>query len=377
MTDTLLTFRGGPIFDGQGLHDDYALRLEDGVIVALDRDDRVAADGEQIDLAGDILSPAFVDLQVNGGGGVMFNDAPTVDTLARMAKAHRGLGTGLILPTLITDTPAHTAAAIDAVEAALAAATPGIAGLHLEGPHLSVARKGAHDPSLIRPMTDQDLALLLDAAKRLPLLMVTIAPENVTPDQARAMAAAGILLALGHTDTDYATCLAFHDAGVRCVTHLFNAMRGLGNREPGVVGAALDCGGLSTGLIADAVHVHPASMRAAFAAKQGPGEIYLVTDAMAPAGTDLESFELNGRVISRDAGRLTLADGTLAGADLDLTRALKVLTEQVGLPLDRALRAATSVPARIAGLRAGILEPGAAAPLIRIARDLSGCVALG
>ena len=373
MTETTLTFRGGPIFDGENLRDGYALRFEGGVITALDRDDKMADAGSGIDLAGDILAPAYVDLQVNGGGGVMFNDAPTPETLARMAEAHRGLGTGTILPTLITDTPAHTAAAIDAVEAALRAGVPGIAGLHLEGPHLSLARKGAHDPSLIRPMTEADLALLLDAAKRLPLLMVTIAPENVTRDQVRTLAGAGIRLALGHTDTDYETCLAYEAAGVTCVTHLFNAMRGLGNREPGVVGAALDCGGLSTGLIADGIHVHPASMRAAFAAKRGPGEIYLVTDAMAPAGTELRSFELNGRRITRDAGRLTLADGTLAGADLDFTRALKVLTEDVGLPLARALAAATLVPARTAGLQAGRLDPGASATLIRIAHDLSGC----
>ncbi len=372
MTDRVLTFRGGPIFDGHRLLDGYALRLDDGVIAALDRDDRVAAAGEAIDLAGDILAPAYVDLQVNGGGGVMFNAAPTPETLARMAEAHRGLGTGVILPTLITDTPDHTRAAIDAVEHAVAEKVSGIGGLHLEGPHLSVARKGAHDPSLIRPMTDEDLALLTGAAGRLPLLMVTIAPETVTRDQVRAMVGAGILLALGHTDADYATCLGYQAAGVRCVTHLFNAMRGLGNREPGVVGAALDSGGLSAGLIADGIHVHPASMRAAFAAKRGPGEIYLVTDAMAPAGTDLGSFALNGREITRAGGRLTLADGTLAGADLDLTRALKVLTGEVGLALDRALRSATSTPARIAGLAAGTLEQGLGAPLIRIARDLSG-----
>lgn len=373
MTEQTFTFRGGRIFDGTRLHDDQALTLDNGVVVALDRADRVASVGQEIDLAGDILAPAYVDLQVNGGGGVMFNDAPTPDTLARMAEAHAGLGTGTILPTLITDTPDHTRAAIEAIETAVAEGVAGIAGLHLEGPHLSLARKGAHDPSLIRPMNDEDLATLIDAAARLPRLMMTVAPENVTREQVRAMARAGILIALGHTDTDYATCLAYQEAGASCVTHLFNAMRGLGHREPGVVGAALDSGGLSTGLIADGIHVHPASMRVAFAAKRGPGEIYLVTDAMAPAGTALRSFELNGRRINREAGRLTLADGTLAGADLDLTRALKVLTQDVGVALDRALRAATSTPARIAQIGAGVLEPGRPARLVRIAADLSGC----
>lgn len=373
MTDTALTFRGGPIFDGHRLLENHALRLENGTIAGLDRDDRIAPAGAEIDLAGDILAPAFVDLQVNGGGGVMFNDAPTPETLARMADAHLGLGSAAILPTLITDTPDHARAAIAAAETAIREGVAAIAGLHLEGPHLSRARKGAHDPALIRPMTEADLALLVEAAGRLPVLMVTIAPENVSLAQAEALARAGVLLSLGHTDTDYATCRAYQQAGARCVTHLFNAMSQLGNREPGVVGAALDLGGLSAGLIADGIHVHPAAMRAAFAAKRGPGEIFLVTDAMAPAGTDLESFELNGRTITRREGRLTLADGTLAGADLDITRALKVLVEDVGLAPATALRAATSVPAGLAGLAAGHLAPGATQPVIRIARGFAGC----
>lgn len=377
MTDTVLTLRGGPIFDGRKLHVGAALRLEDGIVTALDRDDRVATAGTEVDLSGDIVSPGFVDLQVNGGGGVMFNDAPTRDTLTTMARAHRRLGTASILPTLITDTPAHTEAAIAAVEEAIASGVPGIAGLHLEGPHLSVPRKGAHDPALIRPMTDADVALLRAAARRLPALKLTIAPENVTLDRAAELAQAGILLSLGHTDTDYETCRAYQEAGVRCVTHLFNAMSQLGNRAPGVVGAALDVGGLSAGLIADGIHVHPAAMRIVFAAKRGPGQIYLVTDAMAPAGADIAAFKLNGRTIRRENGRLTLADGTLAGADLDMTRALQVLTREVGLSLEAALCAATSIPARVAGIDGGRVDIGRPAALVRISKDLSGCGAVG
>lgn len=376
MTARSLTFRGGPIFDGHKLISGCALRLEEGVVVALDDEEKLSSVGQVIDLDGDVLAPGYVDLQVNGGGGVMFNDAPTRATLERMAAAHRRLGTAAILPTLITDTPQHARGAIAAVEEAIAAEVSGIAGLHLEGPHLSLARKGAHDPALIRPMTDDDLNVLVAAAARLPVLMLTIAPENVSLDQAERLARAGVLLSLGHTDTDYDTCLAFQQAGVRCVTHLFNAMSGLGNREPGVVGAALDSGALSTGLIADAIHVHPATIRAAFAAKRGPGEIYLVTDAMAPAGTDIEAFELNRRTITRANGRLTLADGTLAGADLDLTQALNVLVNVVGLDLERALRAATSVPARVAGIDAGALRVGVGGSLIRIGKGLDSCIPL-
>ena len=156
---------------------------------------------------------------------------------------------------------------------------------------------------------------------------MTLAPENVTPDQVKALAGAGILVALGHSDADFATCLTYAKAGASCVTHLFNAMSQLGNREPGLVGAALTSGALSAGLIADGVHVHPATMRTAWAAKTGPGQIYLVSDAMAVAGTNQTEFFLEGRHISRKDGRLTLEDGTLAGADLDLTTALSVLTQ--------------------------------------------------
>lgn len=376
MTQTSFTIHGGPIFDGTTLHTGYALRLEGGVVTAFGPEAEVPSSDAVIDLAGDILSPGYIDLQVNGGDGVMFNDDPSVETLRRMARAHRRLGTAVIVPTLITDTPAHSRAAIDAVAGAVAAGVAGIAGLHLEGPHLSVARKGAHDPGLIRPMGGDDLAMLVEGAARLPLLMMTVAPENVTPDQVATLVRAGVLVSLGHTDTDYATCLQYEAAGARVVTHLFNAMRQLANREPGVVGAALDSGGLSAGLIADGIHVHPAAMRAAFAAKRGPGEIFLVTDAMAPAGTELESFELNGRTITREDGRLTLADGTLAGADLTLTRAIGVLVEEVGLPLDDALHRATSGPARLAGLDGGRLAVGTSGLLIRIAQDLSGCTPL-
>src|SRR5690606_21373453 len=247
------------------------------------------------------------------------------------------LGTLTILPTLITDTPEVTRAAIAAVAQAVAEGLPGIAGLHLEGPHLSLARKGAHDPDLIRPMGGDDLRFLLDAARSVPRLLLTIAPESVDKEQISALSDAGVIVSLGHTDAGFATCRAAFDAGARVATHLFNAMSPLGNREPGLVGAVLASGAVSAGIIADGIHVHPASLRVALAAKAGPGSLFLVTDAMAPAGTDMRSFRLNGREILRENGRLTLADGTLAGADLDMTRALRVITRDAGLALDRAL----------------------------------------
>ena len=372
MTGAAQIFRNGRVFDGTRLRDGLALRFEAGRLTAMGPDADVAGTGDAIDLGGDIVSPGYVDLQVNGGGGVMFNDDPSVETLQDIASAHRKLGVRALLPTLITDTRDKTRAAIAAATDAIHAKAPGIAGLHLEGPHLSVERKGAHDAALIRPMEAEDLEALLSAARTLPVLKVTIAPESVTEDQVRRLTAAGVLVSLGHTDAGYDTCRRYFAAGARCATHLFNAMSQLGNREPGLVGAVLADGHVSCGLIADAVHVHPESMRAAWAAKTGPGRIFLVSDAMAVAGTDNTGFELGGRSIRRKDGILTLSDGTLAGADLDLTTALRTMVEQVGIPVEAALQAATSVPASLAGIPMPALETrrGAQSDMIRLSPDL-------
>jgi len=365
-----LALTGARIFDGQRLAPG-TLVIEAGRIAAILPPGAVA-DAEAQPLDGGILAPGFVDLQVNGGGGLMIDGAVSAERLATIAAAHARQGATAILPTLITDLPEATRAAIAATAEAIAQGVPGIAGLHLEGPHLSVARKGAHDPALIRPMDEADLALLCDAAATLPALIVTLAPESASPAQIARLSAAGATVSLGHSDADAATLAACVEAGARMVTHLFNAMSPLASREPGLVGTALDDGRLWAGLIADGVHVHPAVIRTALAAKRGPGAIFLVTDSMAPAGSDIAEFELGGRRILRRDGRLTLADGTLAGADLDMPRALRVLTGEVGVPLATALAMATARPAQAAGLAArhGHLAPGRPADIVHLADDL-------
>ena len=363
MTARPTAFTGAAIHDGTTLHRDKAL-LVTGDTARLTTPDRLPEGCTVTRLDGGTILPGFVDLQLNGGGGVMFNHAPDLDTLHTIAEAHARCGSAAILPTLITDTPARTRAAIDAVSQAIDARIPGIVGIHLEGPHLSVARKGAHDPALIRRMEPDDLALLLSAAERLPNVLVTVAPETTDTAQIRALANAGITVALGHTDADFDTCMAAFDAGARAVTHLFNAMSQLGNREPGLVGATLARGDVHAGLIADGIHVHPATMRAALAAKTGPGAIFLVTDAMATAGSEIDRFTLNGREVLRRDHRLTLADGTLAGADLTLTRALQVMTRDVGEPLEAAIRRATTGPAAL------LRDPGSFGTLAQGAASL-------
>ena len=207
---------------------------------------------------------------------------------------------------------------------------------------------------------------------------MTVAPENVTEDQVAALARAGVLVSLGHTDADFDTCSRYFAAGARCVTHLFNAMSQLGNREPGLVGAALAHGSAHAGLIADTIHVHPEAMRTAWAAKTGPGRIFLVSDAMAVAGTDRTSFELGGRRIFREAGRLTLENGTLAGADLDLTTAIRVMVEEVGVPTAAALEAASTIPTGLIGASVSGLNKGRPylSGLIRISKDLRAVSAI-
>ncbi|MGR9244158.1 N-acetylglucosamine-6-phosphate deacetylase (plasmid) [Rhizobium leguminosarum] len=367
-----LKIEGARIFDGMEWHDDAVLVIEAGRIVSIvaEKADR---SGVTVDARGHILVPGFIDLQVNGGGGALFNVQPTLEGIRKICEAHARFGTTALLTTLITDTCEATTAAIKAGIEAKAAAIPGFLGLHLEGPHLSVVRKGAHDPSLIRPMGEPDLDELLACMRALGCLMVTVAPENTSIEQVKRLAAAGIIISLGHTDAGFKTACAYAAAGARVVTHLFNAMSGLGHREPGVVGAALANGTFFAGIIADGFHVEPAAMGIAIRSKQGPGQIFLVTDAMSTIGTDMIRFHLNGREIVREGGRLTLYDGTLAGADIDMLSSVRFVHEKLGLPLEEALRMASAYPADAVGIaeQKGRIVPGADADFILLTPELA------
>ncbi|TGQ74430.1 MAG: N-acetylglucosamine-6-phosphate deacetylase [Mesorhizobium sp.] len=364
---------GARIFDGDDWHEGHALVVRDGLVEAIVPAGAIASDIRIVETGGGMLAPGFVDIQVNGGGGVMLNDHPDVASIETICRAHAPFGTTALLPTLITDTPEITAAAVAAGEAATLRKVPGFLGLHLEGPHLSIVRKGAHDPALIRPMTDKDEAMLIAARGKLPVLLTTIAPESVEAGRVTALARAGIIVSLGHSDTGYATAKDFAEAGANVATHLFNAMSQIGNREPGLAGAAIDIGALSAGLIADGIHVHPATIRIALDAKRGPGRIVLVTDAMATIGTDMTSFTLNGRTIYRRDGSLRLADGTLAGADLDMISAVRYMHRAVGLDLSEALRMASLYPAQAIGQahRLGRFANGTAADIVALSDDLA------
>ncbi|WP_240233170.1 N-acetylglucosamine-6-phosphate deacetylase [Devosia lacusdianchii] len=367
----LVAISGARIFDGHDWHDDAALLVEFGHVAGIVPSNAVPANAETVHLDGGMVVPGFIDLQVNGGAGILFNNEPTVEAIRAICAVHAQFGTTALLPTLITDTVEVNIAAIAAGKAATEQAVPGFIGLHLEGPHLSLARKGTHDPALIRPMDDSDLARLIAARADLPNLLCTVAAETVTPQQIAALSGAGITVSIGHSDAGTDTTRAAFASGATMATHLFNAMSQIGNREPGVVGSVLTTEGVFAGLIADGIHVHPASIEIALRAKQGPGRIFLVTDAMSQTGTDIQTLTLNGRTITRADGALRLADGTLAGADLDMIDAVEFMHTTIGLSLDEAVRMASLYPAEAMGIQAeyGHLGAGAFASFVHLSDE--------
>ncbi len=362
-------FTGARIFDGERFHDDKALVVADGRIETIARLNDLP-DGETIALDGGILAPGFIDAQVNGGAGRMLNDEPSPASMYRIAEGHRPYGTTSLLPTLITDTGEATAAAIKAAKEAVKA-NRGVAGLHLEGPHLAPARKGAHLAELMRPVDDRDVKALSAAAEAIGTLLVTMAAEQVTARQVRELSEAGVTVSIGHSDCTSEAAEARFDAGARGVTHLFNAMSQLGHRTPGLVGAAIDHPAVWCGIIADGHHVDPKALRTALRAKRGEGKLFFVTDAMSLVGSTENSFTLNGRTVRRETGafcsRLVLSDGTLAGSDVDMASAIRYGLTYLDLSLAEALRMATLYPARFLKLNdRGRLAPGLRADLVHM-----------
>jgi N-acetylglucosamine-6-phosphate deacetylase len=316
-----------------------------------------------------MLLPGFIDVQVNGGGGALFNEAPTVETLRTMGAAHRRFGTTGFLPTLISDEVSVMRAALVAVDQALAEKVPGVLGIHLEGPYLAPSRKGVHDPKYFHEPGKDELALLCAPHRGIRLL--TLAPERMPLGTIRALAEAGLLICAGHTAADYETTQASLAAGVVGFTHLFNAMTPMGSREPGVVGAALEDANSWCGLIVDGHHVHPATLRVAIAAK-ARGKMLLVTDAMPPVGADRPDYVLNGETIIAKDGICQTASGVLAGSALDMASAVRNSVHMLGLPLDEAVRMASTYPADFLGLGKshGRIAAGYAADLVVMGNDL-------
>jgi len=330
----------------------------------------IPAGAERIDLAGRILVPGFVDVQVNGGGGYLFNDAPTVETIAAIGAAHRRFGTTGFLPTLISDDLSVVREAVRAVDAAIKAGVPGVLGIHIEGPFLNRRRRGIHDSSKIRELDDAGFETV--AGLKRGRTLVTLAPECTTPAMIRRMVEAGVIVSAGHTNGRYADIRAALDAGLAGFTHLFNAMSPLTSREPGAVGAALEDEASWCGLIVDGRHIDPVTMRLALRCKP-LDRFLLVTDAMPTVGMTDKRFILQGQEIHVEDGVCVNADGTLAGSDLDMAGAVRNAVSMLRISAGEALLMASRSPATFLRLdeRLGRIAPGMAASLIALDDDFN------
>jgi N-acetylglucosamine-6-phosphate deacetylase len=363
----MIVLSGARIFDGENFLLDHVVVVEGERIAAIvpyaERHQGAARD-----LAGGLLAPGYIDVQVNGGGGVLFNEDPTPEAIARIAAAHRKHGTVGLLPTLVTDAPQVMTAAIAATREARRR-TPAILGLHLEGPFLDPRRRGAHELKYIRDLAPGDVETIVDAD--CGAVMVTLAPNRVGAASIAELARRGVLVSLGHSEASYEEARAAIQAGARAFTHLFNAMSASVGREPGMVGAALDLADAFVGIIADGQHVHEANLRIALAAKRHD-RFMLISDAMPPTAGGPDHFDLQGRRVTRANGCLRLEDGTLAGSVLTMDEAVRYVVNVVGVDLGDALAMASRVPATF--LRRdnelGRIAPGHLASLVHLDDEL-------
>lgn len=331
----------------EGWRDGAAVIIDGAWILDVIANADIPSSACQRDLSGQILLPGFIDCQVNGGGGVLFNDQPSVEGIRAMAAAHRRFGTTGLLPTLISDRMDKMPVAIAAVDAAIAAGVPGVLGIHLEGPFISQARKGVHAAAFLHAPSAVELRMAASLQRGVTVL--TVAPECVAPAAIRELVHAGVVVSAGHSNADYATARAALAAGASGFTHLYNAMSPLASRAPGMVGAALDDANAWCGIIVDGHHVDPASLRVALKAKPR-GKVFLVTDAMPPVGAIDPSYALNGETITARDGICQTAAGTLAGSALSMIDAVQNATRMLGVPLDEAARMAATYPADFLGL---------------------------
>ncbi|GMU02918.1 N-acetylglucosamine-6-phosphate deacetylase [Corallococcus caeni] len=374
---TPTALQGARVFTGDQLLEGHAVVLEGDTVHAVVPASAIPPSATVHTLPGDtLIAPGFVDVQVNGAGGVLFNDTPTVEAALAIASAMRACGTTGLLPTFITDDAARMREACEAALTATSRPGSGVLGIHLEGPFISRERAGVHVPSFIRAPDPRDLDYLTALPRRFAAhggrVLMTLAPECVDDAILRRLATSGVVLSAGHTAaTSERTTQALH-AGVRGFTHLFNAMPPVMNRQPGPVVAALTHDDAWCGVIADGVHVHADNLRLLLKVKP-PGKVFLVTDAMPPVGTPVTSFTLQGRTILRRHGRLETEDGTLAGADIDLTAAVRHCVHSLGVPVEEALRMASLHPAAFIGLHGhrGRIAPGQRADLVLLKPDLS------
>lgn len=349
----------------QGMQQHQRIEMNEGVIT-----DVLPAPENDTHYDADTLLPGYVDTQVNGGGGVLFNQAPSVDTLHTIAAAHLKFGSTSMLPTIITDNAKTMAQAADAVAEVIAQQHPTIEGIHFEGPFLSTAKKGVHEADFIRTPSDKEIATL--CRQDIGKVLLTVAPETVSTEFIKEMTQEGVIVALGHTNASFEQVNHALAEGATGFTHLYNAMSAFTSREPGAVGAALMDQAAFSGLIVDHHHVHPQS--ALFAIKtKGPQRIMLVTDAMAHVGSDITRLPFFNSEIIRQGDKLTTPDGTLAGSCLDMHGALVNTCRDLKVSLAHASEMASKTPAHFIGLaeKIGVIASGHRANFVELDDSLA------
>jgi N-acetylglucosamine-6-phosphate deacetylase len=354
----------GRVLREQALVEGQCVLLEGGRILDIVPQGHPSSRGATpVDLRGNLLLPGFIDSQVNGGGGVLFNDSPSVECIRQIGRAHRRFGTTGFMPTLISADLDVVARAIAAARGAIEAGVPGVLGIHIEGPFLNVERKGVHDPAKLRELDTSAVGLLTSLG--IGRTLVTLAPEMTKPEIIQKLTKAGIIVSAGHTNATYAEVVAALHHGLTGFTHLFNAMSQLTGRKPGVVGAALENLDSWCGIIVDGQHISPVVLRLALRCKPS-SRFMLVTDAMPSVGTEARSFKLQGRDITVSGSVCIDEDGRLAGSNIDMASCVRNAMSLLGVSLPEAVRMASLYPAEFLGLshELGRIEPGYRANLV-------------
>jgi N-acetylglucosamine-6-phosphate deacetylase len=360
----------GRVLLPRGFDDNATVLLEGERILDVVSKKTLSSDYALHDLQGSLLLPGFIDVQVNGGGGVLFNDSPSAENIRIIGEAHRRFGTTGFLPTLISDDLHVVENAIGAARCAIEKRVPGVLGIHIEGPFLNADRKGVHDVSKLRELDASALKLLTSLGSGTTL--ITLAPEMTTPDLIRQLANQRMIVSAGHTDATYVEIKEALANGLRGFTHLFNAMSQLPGREPGVVGAALDSQDSWAGIILDGLHVDPVVLRIAMRSKPR-NRFILVTDAMPSVGIDGDEFMLQGRRIVVRDGKCLDESGTLAGSHLNMAEAVRNATTLLGIELHEAVLMASQYAAEFLRLdhELGKILPGYRASLVQCDETLN------
>lgn len=359
--------KNAKIYTGQGLVEGKVVLIEGNKIK--DILDEAPENIEIIDLEGKIIAPGFIDLQLNGCGGVNFNDEISIETFKLMNETNLKTGTTSYLPTLITTSDANIEKALELVDKSEGLENVGVLGLHIEGPYISIPKKGIHNPKYIRVMSDEIIAKIAKAGKKVTKIM-TIAPENAKVEHLKVLKDSGIKLAFGHTNATYEEAMEKIEY-FEMVTHLFNAMSSFTSREPGVIGAIFDYKNLDCGIIIDGVHCHYKSAKIAKDILKE--KLFLVTDAVAPVGTNMEYFIFEGNKVLYKDGKCISPDGTLGGSALTMIEGVKNLVEHVGLTLVEALLMASTYPAKAINVdnEYGYIKKGYFADIVIMDKNLN------